>query len=136
MAAVGQETRQSRPTNDPKAEIKERMQKRHADLVKLRDGEKVGETSAGLVEVVKDSYAQERVDPADQQSPKVGEVVAAENRDRSALFELLAKDLKITATEVGKQNGIRNMEKASATHWLKLEGGRWVQKKDVQPVRK
>lgn len=135
-AVVCQDTRQSRPTNDVKAEIKERMKQRHQDLAKLRDGEKVGETWEGLVEAVKPAYAQEKVDAADQQSPTIGDLVAAENQDRKALFELLAKDLKTTAAEIGKQNGIRSIEKAKDAHWLRLEGGKWAQKKDVQPVRK
>jgi len=131
-----QGNQQSKPTNDPRAELKERMKLRHADLDRLRDGEKVGETWAGLVEVVKDSYAQEKVDPADKKSLTIAELLAAENKDRKALFELLATEQKLTSEAVGKQNGIRTLEKAADNHWLKLEDGRWVHKKSIKPVKK
>ena len=139
-AVLGQESRESRPVpKDAKAEIKERMKQRYADLNRLRDGEKVGETWAGLVEVVKDSYAKEKVDPAGKDSATIAELLTAENRDRKALFEVIAqeaKDRKLTPAEVGKQNGIRRLDKAREHHWLKLEDGRWVQKRDIQPVKK
>ena len=127
---------QSKPTPDPRLELKERMKQRHPQLEKVRDGGKVGETAAGLVEAVKPASAAEKTDAADPKSMTIGELVEAENKDRKALFELLAQDLKLTPAEVGKQNGIRSLEKATDEHWLKLEDGRWVQKKSLRPVKK
>ena len=142
-AGAGQETRKSqertpasRPANPPRSELKERMKQRDADIDRLRNAEKIGETSTGLVEVVKPAYAQEKVAPADPKSATIAELVDAENKDRRELFELLAKQEKLTAAEIGKQNGIRHLERASDDHWLKLEDGRWVQKKTIRPVKK
>lgn len=130
-----QDTPQTKPT-DPRAELKGRMKQRIVALDRLRAGGKVGETYAGLVDVVKSSYAKERVDPADSKSGTIDDFLEAENKDRKALFELIAKETKVTAAEVGKQNGIRSLEKANDDHWLKLDDGRWVQKKSVKPARK
>jgi uncharacterized protein YdbL (DUF1318 family) len=121
---------------DPRAELKERMKQRAAVLERLRTEQKVGETFAGLVEVVKSSYGSEKADSKDPKSGTVSTVVDAENSDRRALFELIAKETNVSAAEVGKQNGIRSLERASDQQWLKLEDGRWVQKKDVKPAKK
>jgi hypothetical protein len=61
-----------------------------------------------------------------------GPLVAAENKDRKQLYEILAKELKVTAEEVGKQNGLRILDKADDDHWLKLADGRWVQRKSIK----
>ena len=121
---------------DPKAEIKVRMKSRLADLDRLRDAEKIGETHMGLVEVVKPATAQEKVDPANAKSATIGELLDTENKDRKALYELLAKELKVTADEIGKQNGIRTLDKAADKHWVKLDDGRWVQKKAIRADKK
>ena len=90
----------------------------------------------GLVEVVKPATAQEKVDPANAKSATIGELLDTENKDRKALYELLAKELKVTADEIGKQNGIRTLDKAADKHWVKLDDGRWVQKKAIRADKK
>ena len=47
---------------------------------------------------------------------------------------MLAKELKITAKEVGQQNGARNLDKAKPEHWVEVKG-QWVQRKTVKPTR-
>ena len=121
---------------DPRVEIKERMKLRFAELDKLRDAEKIGETHGGLVEAVKPAYAQEKVDPANKKSATISELIEAENKDRKALFDLLAKDLKLTPDAVARQNGVRTLEKSADKHWVKLEDGRWVQKKSIRAEKK
>ena len=123
------------PPQDPRLELKERLKERNGAIERLRDAEKVGETDAGLTDVVKPAYGQDKADPADPKSPTIAALLEAENKDRKALYELLAKDLKVTPEEVGKQKGIRSLEKAKYTHWVKLDG-RWVQKKDVHAKKK
>jgi uncharacterized protein YdbL (DUF1318 family) len=117
---------------DPLAELKKKMKARYADLERLRDDGKVGETWNGEVAVVKAVHASEKVDPKSPTSPTIGAFVDTENSDRKQLYALLAKELKITAAEVAKQNGLRTIDKADSDHWLKLEDGRWIQRKDVK----
>ena len=132
---------QSRPAGsrpvDPKARaardaIKQRMQARYEQLERLRDAGKVGENSQGLAEVVKPEFADESVDPRDRNRETIRALVSVENDDRRDLYDLLAKHLHVTAAEVGRQNAVRLLEKADPDHWLKLESGRWVQRKDVR----
>jgi hypothetical protein len=119
---------------DPRDQLKERMKNRYALLEQLRDAGKVGETRPGEVKLVKASYATDKADPKDAAKGTVGEVVNAENTDRRALYELLAKELKLTVAEVGQQNGLRNLEKAKPEHWVEVKG-EWVQRKTVRPVQ-
>lgn len=120
---------------DPLAELKKRMKARYADLERLRDDGKVGETWNGEVAVVNAADESEKVDPKSPTSPTIGAFVGTENSDRKQLYALLAKELKTTATEVAKQNGLRNIDKADPDHWLKLEDKRWIQRKDVKAKR-
>ncbi len=128
----GKQDEQKQQQPDPRTELKKRMTQRHAGLEKLRDAEKIGETHAGLVEAIKPATGKEKIDPADPKSGTVGELLDAENKDRKALYALLAKDLKVTPDEIGKQNGIRTLQKAADEHWLKLVDGTWAQKKAIR----
>jgi uncharacterized protein YdbL (DUF1318 family) len=118
---------------DPRAELKDRMKNRYPLLEQLRDTGKAGETRTGEVKLVKASYAGDKADPKDAAKGTVGEVVDAENKDRQALYALLAKELKLTPAEVGQQNGLRNLEKAKPDHWIEVNG-QWVQRKSVKTV--
>ena len=116
---------------DPLAELKERMSARYSTLSALRDAGKVGETPSGAVKLVKAEFGTDKVDPRDASKGTVADLVAAENKDRQRLYEVLAKELKITPAEVGKQNGARNLDKASPDHWVEVDG-KWVQRKTVK----
>ena len=122
------------PPRDVRSELKESMKARYALLEKLRDSGKVGETGNGEVKLVKDTYGTEKADPADSKSSTIADVVAAENRDRKALYELLAKELKLTAKEVAQQNGARNLDKAKPDQMVEVKG-QWVQRKTVTPTK-
>jgi uncharacterized protein YdbL (DUF1318 family) len=134
--AFAQEKQPPQQQPDVRAQLKERMKQRAPLLDRLRVEQKVGETFEGLVEPVKASYGGEKADPRDPKSQTISEVVDAENRDRRALFEIIAKETNVAPAEVGKQNGIRNLERASAQQWFKLQDGKWVQKKDVRPEKR
>jgi uncharacterized protein YdbL (DUF1318 family) len=118
---------------DPRAELKERMKERYALLDQLRDAGKLGETIAGEVRLVKQSYESDKADPKDPTKGTVGELATAENTDRIALYELLAKELKVTAQEVAKQNGLRNLDKAKPDHWIQVKS-EWVQRKTIKTI--
>ncbi|MCU0862972.1 MAG: YdbL family protein [Planctomycetes bacterium] len=123
-----------KPPRDVRSELKETMKARYPLLEKLRDNGKVGETGNGEVKLVKDAYGTEKADPADKKSSTIAEVVEAENRDRQALYELLAKELKLTAKEVSLQNGARNLDKAKPDQMVEVKG-EWVQRKAVTPQK-
>ena len=127
---------QSKPAPDPRAELHARMKQRYPLLSKLRDAGKVGETFAGHVGLVTAAAGQEKADAADPRSPTVAQLAEEENQDRRSLFALIAREEKLSADEVGKQNGIRNLEKGTPDHWFQLQDGRWVQKKAIKAVKK
>lgn len=123
-----------KPPRDIRSELKESMKARYPLLEKLRDSGKVGEAGNGEVRVVKAAYGTEKADPADAKSGTIAELLVAENRDRQALYELLAKELKTTATEVAQQNGARNLDKAKPDQWVEVKG-EWVQRKTVKATK-
>jgi len=117
---------------DERDELKERFKKRLVDLVKLQDAGKVGETSVGTVEAVKPQYLDDKVDPSDSDSPTITRFLQAENKDRLRLYQLLAEDLKTEPEKVARRDAQRRFEKAKPDHYLKLDSGKWVQKKDLE----
>ncbi len=121
------------PRQDPRAALKQSMKERYPLLEALRDAGKVGETRGGDAKLVDAKYGGDKVDPKDAAKGTVADVVAAENKDRRALYELLSKELKVSAAEVGRQNGLRNLEKAQPDHWIEIKG-KWVQRKSVKTV--
>ena len=136
--AMTQEPPKPSPTppakqQDPRAELKDRMAARYPLVSALRDAGKLGETPSGEVKLVKAEFGTEKADPKDATKGSVAEVVAAENKDRQSLYAMVAKEMKLTPAEVGKQNGARNFEKASPDHWIEVDG-KWVQRKTVKPV--
>lgn len=130
----GQDPPRPAPQQDPREVLRESMQARYPLLARLRDAGKIGETGGGEVALVKDVRGTERADPKDPKAGTLADVVAAENKDRLALYALLAKELKVTPAEVARQNALRNVQKAEPDHWL-LVKGQWVQKKNVEPRR-
>jgi len=118
---------------DVLAELKARMKTRYPLLEATRDAGKIGETREGVVKLVKATSAGDAVDPKDPAKGTFAELVAAENKDRALLYEALAKELKITAAEVAKQNGLRNLDKARPEHLVEIKG-EWVQRKSVRTV--
>jgi uncharacterized protein YdbL (DUF1318 family) len=118
---------------DVRSELRDRMKARYPLLDRLRDAGKLGETGEGEAKLVQASHAGEKADPQDPAKGTVGEVMAAENVDRKALYVLLARELKLTAVEVARQNGLRNIDKAKPDHWIEVKG-QWVQRKSVKPT--
>ena len=59
-----------------------------------------------------------------------------ENTDRKAFYALTAEKFETTPEIVARSAGIRNFKAAEPEHWLKLKDGTWVQKKNLEEVRK
>lgn len=142
LAAVPTQEPKPAPTPAPaekqeqRAALRDRMAARYPLVAALRDAGKVGETPTGELKLVKAESGSEKVDPKDTNKGTVAELVAAENKDRLASYELIANDLatkgtKVTAAEVGKEKGARNFENAKPDHWIEVDG-KWVQRKTVK----
>ena len=114
-------------------ELKLRIKERYATLVKLKDAGKLGETWDGQVDAVKPAFKDEKADPTAKDSDTIKVFLEKENKDRLRLYELLAKGMKLTAAEVGIENGKRNFKNATAEWFVKPQGKDWVKKKDFKP---
>ncbi|MEM7205348.1 MAG: DUF1318 domain-containing protein [Planctomycetota bacterium] len=123
------------PAQDHNAELaalKASMKKRYPALERLRDAGTIGEALDGSIALYKPADADKKVDPAEPKSPTIKQFLATENRDRRALYALLAKDLGVSAGEVGKQSGLRHLKKADPDHWIRVEPKVWRRKRDIR----
>jgi uncharacterized protein YdbL (DUF1318 family) len=95
---------------------KERMLQRLPELQALKDSGVIGEQSDGLLGFVKSS-------PADES------LVAAENKDRLAVYAEIAGKQGVAASTVAQRRALQIVEQASRGDWLRDASGKWVQKK-------
>lgn len=117
---------------DTKDELKARFKQRDPELSKLKEQGKVGENWQGYVEPVKEDAK------LDADARKL---IEDENSDRRKLYALIASDAKhiekkITAADVGEQNGLRNFSKAKPQEYLKTKEGRWIQRREVDQLKR
>ena len=95
--------------------IKQRMEARIATLDALKSAGAVGETNAGLVEV--------RAAQGDAAA-----VVAAENADRLAVYEVIARKTGSTVAKVGGARAKQIAAGSKAGVWVQQEDGAWARK--------
>lgn len=98
------------------AAIKQRMDERLPRIDALKERQVIGENNRGYVEVRGSASAD------DQQ------VVSAENRDRTAVYEVIAHQTGSTAEAVGRARAKRIAESSTPGVWLQDETGRWYRK--------
>lgn len=96
--------------------IKQRMDQRLPRIDALKETQVVGENIRGYVEVRGSASAD------DQQ------VVNAENRDRAAIYEIIAREAGSTAEAVGRARANKIAETSRPGVWLQDEAGRWYRK--------
>lgn len=96
-------------------EIQQRMRERLPQLDDLKAKEVVGENNRGFVEVRGSGDA------------GAAGVVADENRDREAVYALIAKETGATPENVGKARA-RDIAARSRGVWVQDESGRWSKK--------
>lgn len=128
--AHAQESKAGDSSDDTKA-LKQRFKERFPTLLALENAGKIGETYKGYIDVVDPGYRGQKVDPSEPESATIADLVAAENDDREALYDLLAAQLKVTRAQVAARNARRNFAKARPEHYLQLDSGAWVQKKKI-----
>jgi uncharacterized protein YdbL (DUF1318 family) len=95
---------------------KERMLKRIPQIKALKDAGVIGEKANGLLGAVKDASADKAL-------------VAAENKDRTAVYVAIAKGQKVSTSKVAKRRALQIVGQAASGDWLQGADGKWYQKK-------
>lgn len=111
--------------------LKESFRERYPTLLRLKTQGKIGETWEGYVAPVEERFENEAL---------VRQTIEAENDDREALYEILARDIRedvnnpeaptITAEIVAVRNARRNFENARPEEFLRLAEGVWIRGRD------
>jgi len=102
---------------DDAATINRRMTERLPALDALKERLVIGENNSGYVE------ARGSLSGSD------GDIVAAENSDRRAVYELIARQQSTSAEAVGRARARQIAERSKAGLWLQAPDGKWYQKK-------
>ncbi len=95
--------------------IKERMKQRIPVIAELKAKGIVGENNRGYLAFVGSARASEAV-------------VAAENRDRKAIYTHFAKQQKTTVDVVEKVQAKRKAQKAKPGQYFQKPDGKWIKK--------
>lgn len=96
-------------------DIRRRMEQRLPALDQLKAQEAIGENNRGFVEV-RGSAA------------NAGSVVADENRDREAVYALIAKEAGASADSVGRARAKQIAANSRGGVWVQDESGKWIKK--------
>jgi uncharacterized protein YdbL (DUF1318 family) len=97
-------------------EIRRRMEQRLPAIDRLKGAEAIGENNRGMLEV----RGTGAVDAAT--------VVAEENRDREAVYALIAKDTGATPDSVGRARAKQIAANSRPGVWVQDEAGAWKKK--------
>jgi hypothetical protein len=96
--------------------VKQRMAQRLASIDALKDRGAVGENNRGYLE------ARGALSGGDDK------VMAAENADRSSVYEALAQQTGSSADQVGRARAKHIAQNSRPGVWLQDESGRWYRK--------
>lgn len=97
-------------------EIRRRMEQRLPAIDRLKTAEAVGENNRGLLEVRGSGDAE------------AAAVVAEENRDREAVYALIAKETGANAESVGRARARQIAANSRPGVWVQDERGQWKKK--------
>jgi len=98
------------------ADLRRRMEQRLPQIDALKAQEIVGENNRGLLEERKSGTA------------GAASVVSDENRDRAAVYALIAKETGATADSVGRARARQIAANSRAGVWVQDEAGAWKKK--------
>ncbi len=105
--------------------LKQHIRDRFPRLVPFFQKGAIGEGRTGFVEMLENKG----MTPAEKNDMK--SLVEAENRDRRALYQEVAKSMNISSDQIGK------VQRIFAQKWQhSAERGWWIQKEDMQWVQK
>ena len=96
-------------------DIKARMKQRLPEIVSMKSQGIIGENASGYLEFVAAKRVKE-------------DLVAAENRDREAVYSAIAAQQGVAIEIVAKRRAIQIVNQAVKGEYLKNEGGTWYQK--------
>lgn len=96
--------------------IKSRMKTRLPDIVALKKKGIIGETKRGYLDFV--GKAREKA-----------ALVKAENRDRRAVYQAIAKQQNVSVAVVEKRRAMQIAQKTRPEFWLQNKNGKWYRKK-------
>jgi uncharacterized protein YdbL (DUF1318 family) len=98
------------------ADIRRRMEQRLPAIDALKTSEAIGENNRGMLEVRGSGGAD------------ASSVVAEENRDRDAVYALIAKETGATADSVGRARAKQIAANSRPGVWVQDAGGAWKKK--------
>jgi uncharacterized protein len=102
---------------DSPADLRRRMEQRLPQIDALKAEEAIGENNRGLLEERKSGPA------------TTGSLIADENRDREAVYGLIAKQTGATADSVGRARAKQIADNSRSGVWVQEDSGRWIKKK-------
>ena len=110
----------SAPPNTETAIIQARMKERLKQVAQLKLSGLAGESNQGLISVVPDRKLDE----------KQKGILEDENRDRTLIYQLLAKKFDVPVKQVAMSRVVKIRKIAKAGTWLQQKDGKWIQKKE------
>jgi uncharacterized protein YdbL (DUF1318 family) len=96
--------------------VKQRMAARAPQIIELKGNGVIGENNQGYLELRGGSDS------------AAAELVKAENKDRRAVYQAIAKKAGGTVEQVGQQVAAKRAKQAGKGEWLQKPGGEWYQK--------
>ena len=100
---------------DSAADLKHRMSQRLPEIDALKAKQVLGENNRGLIEVR-------------QAAPGADSIVSEENRDREAVYALIAQKEGTAVDTVGRARAKQIAANSSSGVWLQDESGKWYKK--------
>ena len=97
------------------AEIRSKMAQRLPQIDELKSKGAIGENNRGFVEVR-------------EAQGNAAQVVAEENRDREAVYALIAKETGATPDAVGRARAKQIANQSRPGVWVQDESGKWARK--------
>ena len=98
------------------ADLRSRMEQRLPSIDDLKAKGYVGENNRGFLEV------------RDSGSSTAGGIVSAENRDREAVYALIAQQTGASADSVGQARAKQIASNSRSGVWVQDESGQWKKK--------
>lgn len=95
--------------------IQDRMKARIPAITDLKNRGIVGENNQGFLSFLNKGKEQESL-------------VAAENNDRKAVYQALAKKNSVNADVIGQRRAAQLFERGVKGQWYQNAGGKWIQK--------
>lgn len=100
-------------------DMRDRFEKRLPEINKLKKDGKIGETFDGYIEAVT---------PADAADPAIADLIKAENADRLAYYQAVARAAQSNVGYVGELSGMKRFEAAAPGEYLRYRDGTWKRK--------